>query len=340
MKKIKWFLLQIFAEGGEGSAASGEGAAVADTGVNDAAAGHQRLRELGVPENKLRKNRSYKVSNTEEKSVEAGQTESQAKETKVQDDSAESTPPEAKSSRMTWEEIKADPEYSEQMNKMVRERVKKYQGSDAAMTVLEPAIKLLAKHYGQDLNNIDHAALAESINKDRSRYSDRAAALGVENDDVYKMDLGEIAESDRGQQERERQKDIGMQAHYAGLRVQAEEFAKKCPGFNLDKELDNPAFMKLTAPGIAFSIEDAYNFVHREEIAQAAMQTATENARMQMANSIRAGTMRPVENGSNAVAPSVTSIDWRSASPQQRMAMRKRIQMAAARGEKIYPGQF
>ena len=52
--------LQLFAEGGTGDAGgSGEGGAAATTGVGSADAGHQRLRELGVPENKIRKNRAY-----------------------------------------------------------------------------------------------------------------------------------------------------------------------------------------------------------------------------------------------------------------------------------------
>ena len=71
-----WRLLQLF--GGEGGASgaspAGDGgnAAAAVTGENSADAGHQRLRELGVPENRIRKNRAYQVrdfvlKNTEEK---------------------------------------------------------------------------------------------------------------------------------------------------------------------------------------------------------------------------------------------------------------------------------
>ena len=54
----KWLNLQLFA--GEGTGDGGaEGAA---TGENRADPGHQRLLELGVPADKIRKNRAYKVN--------------------------------------------------------------------------------------------------------------------------------------------------------------------------------------------------------------------------------------------------------------------------------------
>ncbi len=339
MTHNKWWLLQLFADGGEGSAAGSDSGAASDTGVTDAAAGHQRLRELGVPESKIRKNRSYKVA-AEQKPAEAEQVTEQKQEPTVQDDAAK-TPPEADNPRrMTWDEIKADPEYSQQMQKMMQERVKKYRGSDAAMATLSPALDELLVHYGLDVKNPDYGKLAEMIQGDTSRYGDRANELGIAPEEVRKMDMGEIAQARRSREEAADSQDQALQIHYAGIRRQAETFAQKCPGFDLDKELENPAFVKLTAPGVAFSVEDAYNFVHREEIAQAAMRAATEDARKNMANAIRSGTMRPAENGSNSAAPSVTTIDWRTASPQQRQAMRDRIRLAEARGEKLYPGQF
>ena len=56
MAKTKWFWLQLFA--GEGAGASGgeggEGGAVSGV-IDGVAPEHQRLLELGVPEEKLRK---------------------------------------------------------------------------------------------------------------------------------------------------------------------------------------------------------------------------------------------------------------------------------------------
>ena len=57
MFKNKWLNLQLFA--GEGAGDGGEGAA---TGVSAVDPGQQRLLELGVPADKIRKNRAYKLN--------------------------------------------------------------------------------------------------------------------------------------------------------------------------------------------------------------------------------------------------------------------------------------
>ena len=63
---IEWRILQLF--GGEGAGAAGasggEGSAAgaANTGDTSVDAGHQRLRELGVPESKIRKPRARQAS--------------------------------------------------------------------------------------------------------------------------------------------------------------------------------------------------------------------------------------------------------------------------------------
>ena len=59
----------------------------------------------------------------------------------------------------------------------------------------------------------------------------------------------------------------------------------------------------------------------------------------QMSNAIRSGQARPVENGTQAQAPSVTTFDYAHASREQREALKRQIREAAARGQKIYPGK-
>ena len=109
-----WRLLQLF--GGEGGASgaspAGDGgnAAAAATGENSADAGHQRLRELGVPESKIRKPRAQKASplpegavRTEPKKQEPPQQAAAADNNNAQ---TENPPP----ARMSWDEIMKDPE--------------------------------------------------------------------------------------------------------------------------------------------------------------------------------------------------------------------------------------
>jgi hypothetical protein len=120
--------------------------------------------------------------------------------------------------------------------------------------------------------------------------------------------------------------------------TQAQQLKEKYPDFDLGRELQNPVFLRLTSPDAGVSLEDAYYTVHRREIQHSAMETAARQTAQRISNSIRSGTARPVENGTAAPTATVTALDYRSADPAQRNALKARIRQAAARGEKLYPG--
>lgn len=138
-----WQLLQLFA----GESAPGEGAApAADTGEGSADAGHQRLRELGIPEGKIRKHRAKPEVTLPEGAIRA---EVQAAAEPAQ--------------RLSWEEIVKDPQYNAELQKIIRSRVKEEGKTKAILETLEPALRQLAKQHGMDPENLDHAALADAI---------------------------------------------------------------------------------------------------------------------------------------------------------------------------------
>ena len=73
MFKNKWLNLQLFAGEGAGDG-GGEGAATGESAVDP---GQQRLLELGVPADKIRKNRAYKPNVTAQNPAAAGQGKAQ-----------------------------------------------------------------------------------------------------------------------------------------------------------------------------------------------------------------------------------------------------------------------
>lgn len=337
MRKNKWWMLQLFADGGEGSAAGGEGGAAAETGVSDVDAGHQRLRELGVPENKIRKNRSYKASVAAKAPVVAEQAAQQS--AAQQDDAAPDNAQKEQPKRMTWDEIKADPEYSKEMQYMVQQRLKKSKAAEEAMEKLRPGLDKLAMIYGMDPDEIDYEAMANAISGDKRLSEERALERGVSEEVSDKLDLLELMKKRQQNQQQQTIQEQAMQEHYGKLRQQGDALKAKYPSFNLDEELKNPTFMRMVAPVVGLRVEDAYYTVHRKEIEQAALKAATEQTAKNMANAVRSGTMRPQENGATSAAPSVSTFSYRNASKEQRDALKQRIRIAGARGEKIYPGQ-
>ena len=323
-----WRLLQLF--GGEGGASgaspAGDGgnAAAAVTGENSADAGHQRLRELGVPESKIRKPRAQKASplpegavRTEPKQQEPPQQAAAAETTNAQ---TENPPP----TRMSWDEIMKDPEYNQKMQEIIRSRVKDGDQNRSILEALAPAIKHLAQENGLDPENVDYTALAKMIT---GEYEDKALEMGVSKETAMKLD----------QQQRtlEQQK---FQNHVLKLQQQEQALKAVIPNFDLRTEMLNPTFARLTSPSVGLSVEDAFYAVHRREMQTKSMQVAAQQTRQMISNAIVSGTNRPDETGTVSQASSVSKFDYKNMTPAQRKALKDEIYRAGSEGRKVYPG--
>jgi hypothetical protein len=127
--------------------------------------------------------------------------------------------------------------------------------------------------------------------------------------------------------------------HTRNVRAQAETMKGKYPGFDLDAEMRNPAFARMTSPSINMPVENAYWGVHWRELQAASAKATAQMTAAQLSNAIQSGTSRPAEAGTSSQSPSVSSFSWKNATPQQREAQRRAIRDAAAQGRKVYPGQ-
>lgn len=342
MTTNKWKWLQLFA--GEAAGDGGDGAS--ETGETSADAGHQRLLELGVPASKIRKNRAYRASAPAAKPAEAEQVAQ--KEQSQGQVAAANEPTEGKAEdstqhsekRLSWDEIMADPEYQQEMQKIIKGRLKKSDKELENHNKMADAHRSLARYYGLDAENIDFDALAGKIAADDGLIEQRAMQNGVDAPTQRKLDAYDAmkAQQDNFTQEQARRQLLAN--HYQGLKTQAEPMKAKFPNFDLDKELnENPMFARLTGPGVNIPVEQAYKMTHHDEIVAASVKTAQQQTASKLSNAIRSGNMRPEENGTAGQAPSVATFDYKNASKEQRRALKERIRSAGQRGEYIMPGQ-
>ena len=338
MENIFKLNLQLFAGEGTGGEGGGEGATSGDNATVDAG---QRLRELGVPEDKLRRRAKYAAKTAES----TAQTEAKADgatEPKEQAAAANNPTEETKANtptRMTWDEIMADPEYNKQMQSVVQSRLRSAKGAEEALGKVTPALELLARKYDLDPANIDYEALAKKISDDDGYYEDKALSMGVSVETAKKIDQ---QERDTQRQQREEARTLQEQKlrdHFDGLVKQGEAMKKVFPKFDLQKELQNPVFARMTSPNMNISVEDAYYAVHRNEIQTAAMQATAQQTAQKISNSIQAGSRRPDEAGVSGQAASATTFAYNNASRQQREAFKADLRAKWARGEKVYPGR-
>ena len=273
MNRFGW-LLQLF--GDTGSAAE-------HTGEQSVDAGRKQLLALGVPPEKLRKDRAYPAAVPETEPA--------------QDAAAQSS----ESRRMDWEEICADPEYNGKLQQLIRARLKEEKLAREDLQTLQPGLRRMARLYGLDGDKLDYTALSRAM-------------------------------ENHTPEKRPAWQEGAMREHYRRILDQGEALRQRMPEFDVGKALADPAFLRLTAPGVGLSVEDAWFALHRKELQQ---QTA-----LQISKGIRSGSIRPGENGMTAQGAGVTTFDYRNASREQREALKKAIRTAGARGEHIYPGDW
>lgn len=347
-KLINLLSLQLL--GGEGGGTGGDGGAAAasdgtggaDSGVTPDAAGQARLEELGVPKDKIRKNRAYKAS--AQPVVKAPDEAGQNAETQQQNQQAAAAENDKaqtqQAKKPTWDEIMADPDYNKSMQNTLRARLKDSQAAQEKLNKLAPALELIGRSLNidaSDISKLDVDKLVEAITQDKKLYEDKASEMGVPVEAAMRIDQLEREKAARDRQEAQNLETQRIQQHLSKLQQQGEELKKMFPSFNLDQELQNPVFFRMTSPNVGISVQDAYYAVHRDEIQRASMQATAQRVSEKMSNSIQSGMRRPVENGAQTQPASVSSFDYRNATRAQREELKKQIQRAAARGEKIYP---
>lgn len=327
LKNRLYAILQLFAEG-DGGEGAGDGSA-ASTGETSGAADRSyesRLRELGVPESKIRKKAQDSVPQKAE-SIQAAPEATEAAPI------AEAQPQEAPK-RLSWDEIMADPEYNTKMQEIVQNRVKKSKEAEDKLLKLAPALDNLSRKYNLNSENLDIDELVKAVEADDSYYEDYALKMGLDVETAKKLDRAEKENARRQKQEAEALERQNIVNHINKLEAEAEELKKIFPNFDLRTEMNNPAFARMTSPMVGIPVQDAYYAVHRQEIQQASMQIAAQKTAQALSNNLQSRQNRPVENGGTQAA-SVTSFNYANASKAQRDALKARIR----RGEKIYPGK-
>ena len=325
--------LQLFAEGGNaGGATGGESGTV----VSSADDGQAALEALGVPKDRITERAKSAVAKKrqmakaqESKPVESQVAADKKEETVSAAPAAEETK-ETMPQRLSWEEVKKDPEYNSEIQKLIRARVK-------GQETLRPALEMLASKYKLNVadGKLDEEALAKAIMEDDSLWEEKAEELGVDASVARRLDKLERMEAQKQAEQQRTVQEENMRRHWQMLTAQEQEMKQLYPGFDLMQEMNNPVFARMTSPNGGVSVKAAYFAVHHEEIQKATSQAAAQRAAEQVAASVQANRSRPVEHGTSGQAPAMAVVDYSKMSRQERNAMNERIR----RGEKIYPGR-
>ena len=108
-----------------------------------------------------------------------------------------------------------------------------------------------------------------------------------------------------------------LRRHFESVRRQSESLRELVPDFDFYAALNDPEFVRRTAPGM-LPADEAYVGLHYREILKSLAERITREAREAAALSVAAGGGRPRENGSAATAAVVAAPNLQAMSPRQR----------------------
>ena len=314
---IEW--LQFFAEGAAGSDGGGEGA---ESGVDTGDAG-RTLEDLGVPADKAERFRKRQGKKAER--IAAAPVEP----------SEEAAPePEPEPPKMSWDDFMQVPENQQRLQTMMAERGKKATDArDEAMAImakLNPALEILSANYGIEMKDgaFDLDAITKAVTSDDSYYERRAEDLGVDVSVAKQLEMAnmerkraEAREQALRQQQEKAERDFQLRQHFQSMQQQAAKLKEIYPDFDLERELQNPAFFERTAPGQKhpMSVEDAFYSIHHDAIMEKQAEAIARKAKADAAANIRSG-VRPRENGSAASAAVSATPDIKHMTRGERLA--------------------
>lgn len=316
--------LQMFAEGGgDGGAGSGLSAAPAQAapaqqqhpGEIAAAAALQEFQQKKAAKLKGRVNTQPVTAPQPERTASAAQQQATAPQQAPQPEAAQ-----VDKSQAFEDLVKGEykDEFQKRMSTAIQDRLKNSKGAEEALAKLNPALDALYTQRGVEKGNIE--ALVKSITDDDSLYEDEALQKGIPVETLKQMkhleqetaSLKQQAEQLKAQEQQTMQRKI-FERHIQGLAEQGNALKQLYPNFDLQAELKNEQFAKLTSPGVNIDVRTAYEVVHRDQLQPAMAAAIANRTAMDMSRSIQSASMRPQENGlaaSNPLSLSDNPANW------------------------------
>ena len=227
-----------------------------------------------------------------------------------------------------WNEVKRGEFaefYGRDVQNAVMERFKNQAQQQEQLDKLQPMLNVFMERAG--VNNVDD--LIKQVMDDDSIYEEEANKRGMTIPAYRQMMELESKMHERQEAEQQRQENARIQQHFANLQQQAERMKQIYPNFNLQEELKNKDFFKLTRPEIGISVEDAYYAVHHKELAPQMMAYGMERARTQLGQTIQAQRSRPAEGAmkQKGQPAAAVRIDPRNLTREERAEIKRQVRM-------------
>lgn len=220
---------------------------------------------------------------------------------------------------------KAD--YDAAVQKAIQGRMRGANANAERLAKMEPLMRLLGQRYNQDPGNID--GLMAALDNDESLWQSEAMARGMSVDQYKQIRTMERENEAQKLQVMQLQREQTAREEYGRWLQQAELAKAKYPELDLESCLEDEQFGMLLQSGV--DVETAYVARYHDEIMQAGMAHAAQEAERKLSASVAAGARRPAEGGTGNGAAVTTKVDVSKMSRTEFMSYMDKVM----RGERV-----
>lgn len=218
-------------------------------------------------------------------------------------------------------------QFEQRIKEIIKRRFKESSESNSPNAQNDEIMSMLMMKYGIKDNNLE--MLTKAIESDDGYIRNEAEKSGIDTETLKRIKQLEYENEMIKNKMKEEKEALKMQETVKSWMKDGEFLKEQYPDFDLSVEAENPDFVNLLKGGA--NLKNAYLALHHDEIVKALVEQAAAEAQTQTADSIRARSMRPLENGMSGKSTALFKTDVSKLTPEQRAEIARR----AARGEKI-----
>ena len=190
------------------------------------------------------------------------------------------------------------------------------------LDAVSPVIDLLRDKYGVTDGDMDK--LMAAMEEDDSYWQDAADENGMTVEQYKQFRRYERENAELNQQIRAMQQQDAADNQLRQWWQQGEQLKQQYPSFDLDREAQNPEFLRLLQSGIP--VDHAFKLIHMDEIMQGVAANTAKAAERQITANIRARGARPAEAGASGKASFTVKNDVSKLSKKDRAEIAKRVE--------------
>lgn len=221
-----------------------------------------------------------------------------------------------------WNEARQEfkAEFDGEVQRIINKRFGETKGLQEQLDAVSPVIDLLRDKYGVTDGDMDK--LMAAMEEDDTYWQDAADENGMTVEQYkqfrrYERENAEMRGQIRALQQQE-QADNQLRQWWQ----QGEELKRSYPSFDLQREAQNPEFLRLLQSGVP--VDHAFQVIHMDEIMQGVAANTAKAAERQITANIRARGARPAEAGASGKASFTVKNDVSKLTKKDRAEIAKR----------------